>query len=332
MKNPMKFKVRDTGSAIRRDTMIGTAVMLLIETGLIGTAAAMDGISADAAEPEQQVGGDAARKSARPVSSSKPLPDTNVGTGSHLHPVPPEHPSDKVNQSPVDFGRIGVDGLHHPREFGNAPFMHGTGHPRVGQGGTDFATGRVSPHHGHETGGADFSSQSPEEPASTPEVKETDPDSNKEANVRLGTDGKDTIEGGEDNDYIFGRDGDDLLFGRGGNDRLLGGRGNDILSGGKGNDFLVGDKGDDQMTGGAGADTFLFRSGYGNDTVLDFKAGGDHDVIEVAKSEFADFATLSHSLTATDLGVVLTLHDGSTLTLSHVPLSSLSAGDFRFEI
>lgn len=331
MKNPMKFQARDTGGTIRRDTMIGTAVMLLIESGLIGTAAAMDGISADAAEPEQHAGGEAARKAARPISSSKPLPDSHVGTDNHLHPVPPEHPNDTVDQSPVDFSRIGVDGLHHPRELGDAPFIHGTGHPRFGHSGAELGAGRVFPHHGHEASGTDIS-QSAEQPASTPEDPASDPDPNQEANVRLGTDEKDTIEGGEDNDYIFGRDGNDLLFGRGGNDRLLGGRGDDILSGGNGDDFLVGDKGNDEMTGGAGADTFLFRAGYGHDTVMDFKAGGDRDIIEVAKSEFADFVALSHSLTSTDLGTVLTLHDGSTLTLSHVPLSSLSASDFRFEV
>jgi hypothetical protein len=330
MKNPMKFQQRDPGSAIRRDTMIGTAVMLLVETALIGTAAAMDGIRADAAEQEQHTGAEAARKGARPFSSSKPLPDTHIGSGNHPHGVPSEPPDDGGDLSPVDFSRIGVDGLHHPRELGDAPFMHGIGHARFddGAGQGNFGTGRSFGHQGHGATGADLS-EAGEDPASTPEDPDTEP---QEANVRLGTDGKDTIEGGEDSDYIFGRDGDDLLFGRGGNDRLLGGRGDDILSGGNGNDFIVGDKGNDEMTGGAGADTFLFRAGYGHDTVMDFKAGGDLDVIEVAKSEFADFAALSHSLTASDLGAVLTLHDGSTLTLSHVPLSSLSASDFRFEV
>jgi Ca2+-binding RTX toxin-like protein len=150
--------------------------------------------------------------------------------------------------------------------------------------------------------------------------------------VHIGTDGDDVIEGNDGNDYIFGRDGNDLLIGGAGNDRLLGGDGDDVLLGGAGRDILVGGKGNDILVGGLDSDTFVFRSGFGHDVISDFNANGEHDVISLAKSDFADFAALSGSLVETVLGVTLTLHDGSTLTISHVTKASLTSNDFHFEV
>lgn len=156
------------------------------------------------------------------------------------------------------------------------------------------------------------------------------------SNVLLGTDGDDAIAAYGGADYAWGRDGADVIDGGEGNDYVFGGIGNDVMNGGEGsdtlfgdagNDVLIGDKGNDRMTGGAGADTFMFRSGFGHDTVMDF---GDGDVIDLAGGDFTDFADLADHLSDTALGAVLTLDDGSTLTLSHVEKADLNADHFLF--
>ncbi len=156
------------------------------------------------------------------------------------------------------------------------------------------------------------------------------------SNVLLGSDGDDAITAYGGADYAWGRDGADVIDGGAGNDYLFGGIGNDVLNGGEGsdtlfgdlgNDILIGDKGNDRLTGGDGDDTFMFRSGFGHDTVMDF---GGHDVIDLSKTDFTDFADLASHLTDTDLGTVLTLDDGSTLTLAHVEKGDLTADHFVF--
>jgi Ca2+-binding RTX toxin-like protein len=78
------------------------------------------------------------------------------------------------------------------------------------------------------------------------------------------------IAGTRGGETLDGRGGDDLLFGNGGNDHLLGGDDNDLLDGGQGRDRLDGGAGDDVLTGGPGGDTFVFKRGYGHDTITDF--------------------------------------------------------------
>ena len=155
------------------------------------------------------------------------------------------------------------------------------------------------------------------------------------SNILIGTDGDDAISAYGGNDYVFGRDGADVIDGGDGNDYLFGGNGNDVINGGKGNDTLFGDAGDDvligdagndRLIGGAGNDTFVFRSGFGHDTVMDFSDG---DIIDLSTADFANFADIAQHLTDTDLGATLTLHDGSTLTLSGHTVATLNAGDFH---
>lgn len=81
-----------------------------------------------------------------------------------------------------------------------------------------------------------------------------------------GGNGLDTLEGGDDSDRLSGNFGNDRLFGGSGNDSLWGNEGHDLLDGGTGNDV---------MTGGAGIDRFVFRNGYGADTVADFADNED---------------------------------------------------------
>ena len=88
---------------------------------------------------------------------------------------------------------------------------------------------------------------------------------------RSGSDGKDTLGGGDGddtlsglggNDRLNGGSGDDLLIAGGGNDTASGGNGDDILRGGSGNDRLNGGSGYDHIDGGSGNDTFIASTGH----------------------------------------------------------------------
>ncbi|MEL7521475.1 MAG: pre-peptidase C-terminal domain-containing protein, partial [Cyanobacteria bacterium J06553_1] len=173
-----------------------------------------------------------------------------------------------------------------------------------------------------------------------------------------GLGGNDTIAGGLANDLILGGDGDDVLRGdlnerspqddtAGGNDIIFGGKGsdriggksgNDILSGDAGDDFIWGDDGDDiimgvtgndilvgdNFSGGSGSDIFVFGSGDGTDTIMDFEVGVDRiGLIEGELSE-VDVALIEDN-NDTVLGLVDT---GETLAiLSGVQASSLDGVD-----
>lgn len=149
-------------------------------------------------------------------------------------------------------------------------------------------------------------------------------------NLVTGTDRGQTLAGTERADLISGLGGNDRINAGAGDDVLLGGAGNDRLFGGAGADRLDGGAGNDQLRGEAGADTFVFRSGYGRDTVLGFEDGIDH--IEIATADYASFDALvaDGAIGGGFLGATITLDDGARLTLFGVQAASLSADDFRF--
>ena len=60
-----------------------------------------------------------------------------------------------------------------------------------------------------------------------------------------------------------------MLTGSERNDILIGEGGNDSLDGGAGDDYLIGGLGDDTLDGGTGSDTYVFKSGEGEDTIID---------------------------------------------------------------
>lgn len=110
---------------------------------------------------------------------------------------------------------------------------------------------------------------------------DTDPPVDPPGDDQYGTEGDDTLMGGNDGDRIFGRGGDDRISGIAGNNWLRGGDGNDTLSGGMAHDTLLGDEGDDELRGGSGDDSLLggmgedtLAAGYGADTLL---GGEGHD-------------------------------------------------------
>ena len=90
-----------------------------------------------------------------------------------------------------------------------------------------------------------------------------------------GSSGADKIYGGAGSEALFGNAGNDGIYGNAGNDVLYGGNGDDQLYGGDGNDQLYGQYGDDELTGGAGNDTFIYYTGYGNETITDYTSGED---------------------------------------------------------
>lgn len=103
-------------------------------------------------------------------------------------------------------------------------------------------------------------------------------------NVLRGDAGNDTLIGGQNTDRLYGGDGNDTLtagtgwdklWGQAGDDVLDGGTSNDYLYGGAGNDRLIGGQHNDVLRGDGGADTFVFDSDDGFDTILDFNKGVD---------------------------------------------------------
>jgi hypothetical protein len=325
MRPPRPGPPDTAGRVLRRDVSLTTAALLLVNATFVAAAALSDPQpKPDAADPDEEA---PARRAAKARST---LPDTHVPAGDMFDPLAATETSDNTG-----YGASS-------RLAGTAPGRtYAAAEERVSSDLFDSeSTGSGAGMHQGSSSGRQAGSlpkahlADPSSSRGTDAEKENDPQTpvaNGQMTVRLGSDSNDVIQGSNDNDYIFGRAGNDLLTGGAGNDRLLGGKGDDVLLGGPGRDFLVGDKGDDTLAGGLGSDTFVFRSGYGHDLIPDFNANGEHDVIEVAKSDFANFAALSAGLTDTPYGAMLTLPDGSTLTLSHVSKASLSAGDFQFE-
>jgi Ca2+-binding RTX toxin-like protein len=99
--------------------------------------------------------------------------------------------------------------------------------------------------------------------------------------TKVGTTAPDTISGGTSPDIIIGDSGNDILNGNGGDDILYGGADDDTLNGGDGNDTLTGDEGNDVLNGGIGNDTYVFKRGFGMDTITDRDtAAGNVDTIK----------------------------------------------------
>ncbi|MBK1810258.1 hypothetical protein JHL18_06375, partial [Clostridium sp. YIM B02505] len=100
-----------------------------------------------------------------------------------------------------------------------------------------------------------------------------------------GTENDDTINGFWDlNNVLRGNGGNDTLNGAGYNDALYGGKGNDKLNGSDGNDVLDGGEGSDSLNGGYGADTYIFKKGYGVDTINNYTYydySGDIDILKM---------------------------------------------------
>ncbi|MBR0060109.1 MAG: hypothetical protein IJP68_01385, partial [Selenomonadaceae bacterium] len=123
-----------------------------------------------------------------------------------------------------------------------------------------------------------------------------------------------SIVGGTNNDFLYGDDGADTL---------AGGNGNDELYGQAGNDSLWGDAGDDSLWGGEGNDTFLYKSGTGNDVILDYEDGDMLQILDgkYKKSKFSD-GTLK-----------LTIKGGGSVTFENVTTeTTFNINDKLYEV
>ncbi|MEM6352734.1 MAG: hypothetical protein AAF766_18415 [Cyanobacteria bacterium P01_D01_bin.14] len=133
--------------------------------------------------------------------------------------------------------------------------------------------------------------------------------------------GNDIIFGGSGDDRIGGKSGNDILSGDAGDDIIYGDAGDDILMGVTGNDILVGDN----FSGASGSDLFVFGSGDGTDTVLDFEVGIDRIGIVEGEFTFED-VTLTQDGANTLLGIA---DSGEVLAvLNGVQASALGESDF----
>jgi len=105
--------------------------------------------------------------------------------------------------------------------------------------------------------------------------------------IKVGTNGKNTLNGGSGPDLMLGLGGNDKLDGKGGDDVLCGGDGVDLVHGMAGNDLLDGGNGNDVLNGGSG-DHDQLLGGEGNDTLLDgdgvinAQGGGGNDLFTLA--------------------------------------------------
>lgn len=113
--------------------------------------------------------------------------------------------------------------------------------------------------------------------------------------------GNDVVTGGEGADVITTLSGANIVDGGTQGDLIIGGIGADTLDGGAGDDVIIGDvsqaffgndllqggEGDDMLQGGRGADTFVFQTNNGNDTIARWAV--DYDDISATTAISADF-------------------------------------------
>jgi len=156
----------------------------------------------------------------------------------------------------------------------------------------------------------------------------------------LGGHGDDKIFGGTERDALFGQSGNDLLDGGAGHDVLRGGTEDDTIQGAAGNDQLFGDSGFDRLTGGPGndaltggfnADEFVFKDGHGEDTISDFDAINDLEIMDF--SRLNNLNSLENVLAAArqvDDDVVIRTGDQSSIRLTKIKLEDLDGEDFQF--
>jgi Ca2+-binding RTX toxin-like protein len=125
--------------------------------------------------------------------------------------------------------------------------------------------------------------------------------------------------------------GDNTIWGTAAANVIDGEAGADTLFGYEGGDTLIGGAGADELSGGIGDDTFVFRSNFGQDTIVDFQAGASSlDVIEFENALFGSFAEVLAASTQVGSDTLVTYDVDNFITLSNVALTSLHQDDFRF--
>jgi Ca2+-binding RTX toxin-like protein len=111
---------------------------------------------------------------------------------------------------------------------------------------------------------------------------------------------------------------------------LDGSFGHDIVIGGNGADVLIGGPGDTLTGDNGGPDTYLFRPGFGANTITDFDVS--IDAIQIDKSIFGSVADLLSHTSDTVAGAVIDDGKGDTITLNGVKLAQLKSHTSDFHL
>ncbi|MDO7844607.1 pre-peptidase C-terminal domain-containing protein [Sphingomonas immobilis] len=98
--------------------------------------------------------------------------------------------------------------------------------------------------------------------------------------------------------------------------------GTHVLTGTAGNDVLIGGRFDDTFTGGSGVDVFKVGLGAGHDTITDFGAGGEADILDIAAYLDAGYKP---TLTNTGNDLQISFATGDTITLKGISNDNLKA-------
>lgn len=133
-----------------------------------------------------------------------------------------------------------------------------------------------------------------------------------------GTRFADDLQGDYGNDIVSGGGGNDLLDGYSGQDRVEGGAGRDRIDGGWDNDILV---------GGQGADTFVFKKGWGVDTIADWQDSAKQGD-KILLGDTGMWQRMEMHQQGRDL--VLDFGYSDQLVIRHEKASEITEGDFIF--
>ena len=185
-----------------------------------------------------------------------------------------------------------------------------------------------------------------------------------DADLIFGLGGNDRLKGLDDDDILNGGAGNDRLEGGDGNDTAsydgadsgvtvslettrgqeTGGAGKDTLrdienlSGSEYSDELTGNNlsniltgagGDDTLFGGENADTFVFKTGDGDDTIGDFSSA-DGDLVDVSDYGFSSTADFS-DFRFEDGDTIVQLDADNSITISNINLTSGLSPDDSFQ-
>lgn len=108
----------------------------------------------------------------------------------------------------------------------------------------------------------------------------------------------------------------------------------DIIIGDSAANILDGNSGNDYLSGGLGRDQFVFKEGYGRDTILDFHTSGtEFEKIEIDFEGIDNFSDLSDHISSTgffQLSTRIEFDSGDRLTLLGVRADDLTADHFEF--
>lgn len=120
------------------------------------------------------------------------------------------------------------------------------------------------------------------------------------------------------------------LTGKGNDDQsdMYGNSGNNALYGFDGGDILDGKKGNDKLFGGPGFDTFVFKTGYEHDTIMDFKPG--EDKIDLRKWGAIDNFSEIKQHDSSSNGDLIIKVGNDVLQINNTKLNQLDAEDFMF--